>query len=265
MISDADDATGGRPMNGHSQRTYVVSGAASGIGKALSLLLLGEGASVIALDRDATALDDLGAEGESSPGTLLSSALDVSDEAVVAEAIEAGVAQLGPLDGVATCAGIFVGGDFAPIADIELDQFLSVLTVNLVGTFLVAKHSLRHLRRPGGSVVTVASTAALRGHGRGAGYTASKGGVVAFTRLVSVQYGSEGIRANCVCPGGTNTPMTMGAFTTPEGLEAVRRTYPLQRAGEAHEPATVIAFLLSDAASFVTGTTIPVDGGVVIA
>ncbi|HEX3567192.1 MAG TPA: SDR family NAD(P)-dependent oxidoreductase [Acidimicrobiales bacterium] len=250
-------------MNEHDQRTYVVSGAASGIGKALSLLLLGQGASVIALDRDSNALEHLADDGGSE--RLLPTALDVSDEAAVAEAIEAGVARLGPLAGVATCAGVFVGGDFAPIADIELDQFLSVLTVNLVGTFLVAKHSLRHLRRPGGSVVTVASTAALRGHGRGAGYTASKGGVVAFTRLMAVQYGPEGIRANCVCPGGTNTPMTMGAFTTPKGLEAVRRTYPLQRAGEAHEPATVISFLLSDASSFVTGTTIPVDGGVVIA
>jgi NAD(P)-dependent dehydrogenase (short-subunit alcohol dehydrogenase family) len=252
-------------MSAHAQRTYVVSGAASGIGKALSLLLLGERANVIALDRNSGALEQLADEGRSHGGTLLSTALDVADESAVAQAIESGVARLGPLAGVATCAGVFVGGDFAPIADIELEQFLSVLTVNLVGTFLVTKHGLRHLERPGGSVVTVGSTAALRGHGRGAGYTASKGGVVAFTRLVAAQYGSEGIRANCVCPGGTNTPMTMGAFTTPEGLAAMRATYPLQRAGEAHEPAAVISFLLSDAASFVTGTTVPVDGGVVIA
>jgi NAD(P)-dependent dehydrogenase (short-subunit alcohol dehydrogenase family) len=249
----------------HAERSYVVSGAASGIGKALSLQLLGEGANVIALDRDSAALDQLATDAPPHDGTLDLSALDVSDETAVAESIETAAARLGPLAGVATCAGVFVGGDFAPIADIEVDQFLSVLTVNLVGTFLVAKHSLRHLARPGGSVVTVASTAALRGHGKGAGYTASKGGVVAFTRLIAVQYGSEGIRANCVCPGGTNTPMTMGTFTTPEGLAAVRRAYPLQRAGEADEPAAVISFLLSDAASFVTGTTIPVDGGVIVA
>jgi NAD(P)-dependent dehydrogenase (short-subunit alcohol dehydrogenase family) len=248
----------------HAERTYVVSGAASGIGKALSLQLLGDGANVIALDRDSGALDQLAKEAPPHDGALDLCALDVSDEAAVAESIETAVTRRGPLAGVATCAGVFVGGDFAPIADVELDHFVSVLTVNLVGTFLVAKHSLRHLARPGGSVVTVASTAALRGHGKGAGYTASKGGVVAFTRLIAVQYGSEGIRANCVCPGGTNTPMTMGTFTTPEGLAAVRRAYPLQRAGEAHEPAAVISFLLSDAASFVTGTTIPVDGGVIV-
>jgi NAD(P)-dependent dehydrogenase (short-subunit alcohol dehydrogenase family) len=251
-------------VTGHSGRTYVVSGAASGIGKALSLQLLGDGANLIALDRDAGALDALTGEVPPGHGSLLPTALDVADEAAVSKAIEEAVADLGPLAGVATCAGIFVGGDFAPIADIELDQFMAVLTVNLVGTFLVAKHSLRHLARPGGSVVTVASTAALRGHGRGAGYTASKGGVDALTRLIAVQYGPEGIRANCVCPGGTNTPMTMGAFTSPEGLAAVRRSYPLQRAGEAAEPAAVISFLLSDAASFVTGTTVPVDGGVVV-
>jgi NAD(P)-dependent dehydrogenase (short-subunit alcohol dehydrogenase family) len=249
----------------HAGRTYVVSGAASGIGKALSLQLLGEGANVIALDRDAGALDQLATEAPPHDEALDLFALDVSDEAAVAQSIGTATARRGPLAGVATCAGVFVGGDFAPIADIELDHFLSVLTVNLVGTFLVTKHSLRYLARPGGSVVTVASTAALRGHGKGAGYTASKGGVVAFTRLVAVQYGSEGIRANCVCPGGTNTPMTMGTFTTPEGLAAVRRAYPLQRAGEADEPAAVISFLLSDAASFVTGTTIPVDGGVIVA
>jgi NAD(P)-dependent dehydrogenase (short-subunit alcohol dehydrogenase family) len=251
-------------VSAHSGRTYAVSGAGSGIGKALSLQLLGDGANLIALDRDAGALDALSDEVPPGHGSLLAADVDVSDEAAVSEAIEGAVDQLGPLAGVATCAGVFVGGDFAPIADVELDQFMAVLTVNLVGTFLVAKHSLRHLARPGGSVVTVASTAALRGHGRGAGYTASKGGVDALTRLIAVQYGPEGIRANCVCPGGTNTPMTMGAFTSPEGLAAVRRAYPLQRAGEAGEPAAVISFLLSDAASFVTGTTIPVDGGVVV-
>jgi NAD(P)-dependent dehydrogenase (short-subunit alcohol dehydrogenase family) len=249
----------------HLGRTYVVSGAASGIGRALTLQLLGDGANVIALDRDAGGLDDLTGDLPSGHGSLRSTAVDVSDEDAVSGAIEAAVTDLGPLAGVATCAGVFVGGDFAPIADVELGHFLAVLNVNLVGSFLVTKHSLPHLARPGGSVVTVASTAALRGHGRGAGYTASKGGVDALTRLIAVQYGPEGIRANCVCPGGTNTPMTMGAFTTPEGLAAVRRTYPLQRAGEADEPASVISFLLSDAAAFVTGTTIPVDGGVIIA
>jgi NAD(P)-dependent dehydrogenase (short-subunit alcohol dehydrogenase family) len=252
-------------VTGHAGQTYVVSGAASGIGRALTLQLSGDGANVIALDRDAAGLDDLTGDLPSGQGSLRSTAVDVSDEDAVSGAIEAAVAELGPLAGVATCAGVFVGGDFAPIADVELDHFLAVLNVNLVGSFLVAKHSLRHLARPGGSVVTVASTAALRGHGRGAGYTASKGGVDALTRLIAVQYGPEGIRANCVCPGGTNTPMTMGAFTTPEGLAAVRRTYPLQRAGEADEPASVISFLLSDAAAFVTGATIPVDGGVIIA
>ena len=252
-------------MIDHAGRTYVVSGAASGIGRALTLQLSGDGANVIALDRDAEGLEALAGDRPTGHGSLRPTVVDVADEDGLSGAIEAAVAELGPLAGVATCAGVFVGGDFAPIADIELDQFLAVLTVNLVGTFLVVKHSLRHLARPGGSVVTVASTAALRGHGRGAGYTASKGGVDALTRLIAVQYGPEGIRANCVCPGGTNTPMTMGAFTTPEGLAAVRRTYPLQRAGEADEPAAVISFLLSDAAAFVTGTTIPVDGGVVVA
>ena len=125
------------------------------------------------------------------------------------------------LDGVVTCAGIFAGDDLQPLQNIELHTFLSVLRVNLAGTFLAIKHALPHLQRDDGehtgSVVTVASTAAIRGHGFGAGYTASKGGVAALTRLVAVQGGPQGVRANCICPGGVDTPMA-GAAGAPRRL-----------------------------------------------
>jgi NAD(P)-dependent dehydrogenase (short-subunit alcohol dehydrogenase family) len=123
------------------------------------------------------------------------------------------------------------------------------------------KHALPFLVEGGGSIVTIASTAALRGHGHGAGYTASKGGVNALTRLIAVQYGPQGVRANCVCPGGVDTPMTGGAFATDAAIERARRSIPLGRYAGPDDIADVVAFLLSDDARYVTGRTLPVEGG----
>src|SRR6266700_1943686 len=135
----------------------------------------------------------------------------------------------GGLDGVVTSAGVFHGGDLKPLGEVELYDFLFVLQVNLAGTFLAIKHAVPHLVERHGAVVTVASTAALKGHGYGSGYTASKGGVAALTRLAAVQYGPQGVRINCICPGGVDTPMSAGAWSTPEAEERIRRVVPLQR------------------------------------
>jgi NAD(P)-dependent dehydrogenase (short-subunit alcohol dehydrogenase family) len=113
--------------------------------------------------------------------------------------------------------------------------------------------------------VTIASTAALRGHGFGSGYTASKGGVDAFTRLVATQYGPKGVRANCICPGSVDTPMTAGVHTTPEAIERAKERIPLQKVAQPEQIASVAAFLLSDDASHMTGQTLTVDGGTTIA
>jgi NAD(P)-dependent dehydrogenase (short-subunit alcohol dehydrogenase family) len=147
---------------------------------------------------------------------------------------------------------------------VSVDDFLRVLRVNLVGTFAAIRHALPQLMDGGGAIVTIASTAAIRGHGYGAGYTASKGGVDALTRLLAVQYGPHGVRANCICPGGVDTPMSAGTFASEEAQARAKRSIPVGRYAQPEDIADVAAFLLSDAARYVTGQTLPVDGGATI-
>jgi NAD(P)-dependent dehydrogenase (short-subunit alcohol dehydrogenase family) len=246
-------------------RSVLVTGGASGIGRAAALLLAREGAAVTVVDRAADAADDTAREITSAGGSAIAASADVGYESDVADAVRSAVDAFGGLDGVVTSAGVFHGGDLKPLDEVELDDFLFVLQVNLAGTFLAIKHAVPHLVERRGAVVTVASTAALKGHGYGSGYTASKGGVAALTRLAAVQYGPEGVRVNCICPGGVDTPMTAGTWRTPEAQERIRRIVPLQRVAEPEEIASVAAFLLSDGAAHLTGQTIAVDGGTTIA
>ena len=246
-------------------RSVLVTGGASGIGRAAALLLAREGAAVTVVDRAVDAADDTAREITSAGGSAIAASADVGNEGDVAAAVSSAVDAFGGLDGVVTSAGVFHGGDLKPLGEVELDDFLFVLHVNLAGTFLAIKHAVPHLVERHGAVVTIASTAALKGHGYGSGYTASKGGVAALTRLAAVQYGPQGVRVNCVCPGGVDTPMTAGTWRTPEAQERIRRIVPLQRVAEPEEIASVAAFLLSDGAAHLTGQTIAVDGGTTIA
>ena len=246
-------------------RSVLVTGGASGIGRATALLLAREGAAVTVVDRAADAADDTAREITSAGGSAIAASADVGNEGDVAAVVRSAVDTFGGLDGVVTSAGVFHGGDLKPLGEVELDDFLFVLQVNLAGTFLAVKHAVPHLVQRQGAVVTIASTAALKGHGYGSGYTASKGGVAALTRLAAVQYGPQGVRVNCICPGGVDTPMTAGTWRTPEAQERIRRIVPLQRVAEPEEIASVAAFLLSDGAAHLTGQTIAVDGGTTIA
>jgi NAD(P)-dependent dehydrogenase (short-subunit alcohol dehydrogenase family) len=246
-------------------RSVLVTGGASGMGRATALLLAREGTAVTVVDLAADAAEGVAREVTAAGGDAIAAPADVGDESEVAAAVASAVDAFGGLDGVVTCAGIFHGGDLRPLGEVELDDFLFVLRVNLAGTFLVIKHAMPHLIARQGAVVTIASTAALKGHGYGSGYTASKGGVAALTRLAAVQYGRQGVRVNCICPGGVDTPMTAGVWNTPEAQTNIQRNVPLQRVAQPEEIASVAAFLLSDAASDLTGQTIAVDGGATIA
>jgi NAD(P)-dependent dehydrogenase (short-subunit alcohol dehydrogenase family) len=242
-----------------------VTGGGSGIGRATAQLAAQQGAAVAVVDRHEANARETVQLIESDGGRALTLAVDVADDSAVAAAVAQAAQAFGRVTGVVTAAGIFHGPDLAPIEEVGIDDFFRVLAVNLGGTFSAIRHCFPLLADGGGSVVTIASTAAIRGHGFGPGYTASKGGVDALTRLVAVQGGPRGVRANCICPGGIDTPMTGGTFATPEAVARAKRSIPLQRYGVPSDIAAVACFLLSDGAAYLSGQTIPVEGASTIA
>jgi NAD(P)-dependent dehydrogenase (short-subunit alcohol dehydrogenase family) len=236
----------------------LVTGGAGGIGRSVCELLTREGYRVAVADRD---LPGAQAVAAAIGGHAFS--LDVADEASVVACFDAALAALGgTLDALATPAGIV---DTTPFLDVTPAIFRRVYDVNVLGTFLCVREAARRMRS-GGRICTVASVAGKRGGGLSgtAAYAASKGAVLALSRNAARALAPLGIAVNCVAPGATLTPMLDEPFADPAQRARVEGAALLNRAGEPHEIAEAIVWLLSPRASFVEGETLTVDGGLML-
>lgn len=239
----------------------VVTGGASGIGKACALALAGVGRPVAVWD-----VDDAGAAGTAAECAALGVAshaahVDVRERDQIIAAVAPSLTALGSIGGLVHAAGMV-----RPALDdvIDADTWDFVLDVNLRAHGLIVAALLPALRdaNPGSAVVGIASIEGLIGHGAIPSYVASKHGLIGLTRSLSHRLGVEGIRANAVCPGYIETPMLSPAIQAPGSREKLERTVPLGRLAHPDEVARVVRFLLSNEASYVNGSAVVVDGGV---
>jgi len=246
-------------MRRFEDRVALVTGAASGIGRACALRLAQEGARLALCDVQAEGLEETAKQARERGAEVETTRVDVADEAQVRAAVAGAAARFGALHVVCNVAGIL---RFDHTHELALADWNRVLAVNLTGTFLVSREAIPHLLATRGNLVNIASTAGLRGHPWTAAYSASKGGVVALTAGIAIEYAKQGLRANAICPGSIETPITQ-AFRIPEGADAklVRRMMPLTGFTGPEAVAAAVAWVASDEAAHVTGETIRIDGG----
>ena len=240
----------------------LVTGAASGIGRATAIRFVQEGASVLCADLNeaglAETLDAIAAAG----GAAHSHTLDVSDPASCAAAASAAAEALGGLDTLANIAGILRNGHTESFAPAQWDQMIGV---NLSGVFYMSQAALPLLlENESPSIVNLASVAGLQGIPYGAAYSASKAGVIGLTRALAAEFVRRGLRVNAICPGGIATPMTRSGINVEGDVDGklFRKIVPMmKRIGQPEEVAALAAYLASDESSYMTGVALPIDGG----
>jgi NAD(P)-dependent dehydrogenase (short-subunit alcohol dehydrogenase family) len=244
-------------------RAALVTGAGSGLGREVLLGLVSEGAQVVAVDRDPDAGRQAADEANGEGGEAIFVEGDVGEEASLRDAIALCVERFGAIDVLHNNAGMQGTARFHETDNETWDQ---VQTINLKAVFWGCKYAIEAMRRGnGGSIVNTASMLAHVGDPMLPAYTAAKTGVLGLTRAIAIDYAADRIRCNCVCPGDMDTPMNQEYFASLDDPETERQLvegyYPLKRFAHPREVAEAVLFLASDQASFVTGTSLMVDGG----
>lgn len=242
----------------HDGRVALVTGAASGIGRASALAFAREGASVVVTDIDASALAETTAMIVAAGGSVAEAVADIADEGTATALVSLTIDRFGRLDCAHNNAGIsIVGSAFENVDEADFDR---IVRVNVRSVFLCMQAELRAFVSAGsGAIVNTASSAGLIGVADHAPYSASKHAVIGLTRTAALEFAAVGIRVNAICPGPVDTPMLMASMA---GI-APSRLNPMQRLGTPAEIAETVVWLCSDRASFVTGEALQVDGGLV--
>lgn len=242
-------------------RVAVVTGAASGMGLAISRRLAAQGNAVALLDLSADAVQQAAGELSSNGAKAMGAAVDVSDRNAVDEALARVRTELGPIAIMVTSAGF---DRFESFTEISVESWERMIAVNLTGTFHCVQAAVPDMLEAGwGRIVTISSSSAQSGAARMAHYVASKGGVVGLTKALALEFAPRGITVNTIPPGFIDTAMTRRAEARGDlpNLDAVIARTPVRRAGTAEDIAAACAFLCSDEAGYITGQAINVNGG----
>ncbi len=243
-------------------KSVLITGAARGIGRATAEQFGKAGAAVTIVDRDRAEAEAVAVTIRSTSGRAIALEADVADQASLDHAVGACVQEFGGLDVLVSNAGIHFARAVDQYTDDEIDRLISV---NFKGALYAVRAALPALRRSKGSIVFVSSMTALVGQTHGAVYVATKGAVVSLTKALALEFGADGIRVNCVCPAGVDTPLMRGWADTLPDPDAVLRgqaaMHLMNRMATSDEIAGAIRFLASPDASFITGTILPIEGG----
>lgn len=248
-------------MSAFADKVAVVTGGASGIGEAIVKELAAAGAKVVVADRDTAGLQRVVGEVTGAGGAALPFELDVGKASANAAMVEFAVKSFGALHLAVNNAGI--GGPSAPTGEYPLDGWQQVMDINLNGVFYGLRYEIPAiLKSGGGSIVNMASILGSVGFANAVAYTATKHALLGMTKVAAMEYAAKGVRINAVGPGFIDTPL-LSKNLTPETLKYVAGLHPIQRLGRAEEVSALTCFLLSDRASFITGSYHLVDGGYV--